>query len=314
MTSTPMISVVIPCYNATAYIAETLQSVVDQTFLDWEAIVLDDGSADDTPVVVDSFTRRDGRMRLVRRMNSGVSTTRNTGVAAARGEFIAFLDADDVWHPTYLQRMAMHLASRPDIGISFAIVRIIGGDGKSTGSYGSVKSGNLDTLDFLSSNPTTTCSNLLVRREVFERLGGFREDLCHAEDQLFLIKAHLSSVVIEGFPEILVDYRTNENGLSSDLESMRKGWEFMAAQALTEAPDIIGPLMPRARALNLCYLARRALRVRSASDSWRYMSGALHSDWRILVGRPWPTLPLTAACWLASFACRAKHSLAEKSP
>ena len=314
MTDAPMMSVIVPCYNAGRTIAETLQSVIGQSLSDWEAVILDDGSTDDSATVAEAFARRDPRMRLVRRANSGVSATRNAGAAMARGRTLAFLDADDRWHPDYLQRMAAHLQGRPDIGIAFAVARIVDAEGRPTGSYSSRNPGPFTTFDFLSSNPTTTCSNLIARRDVFNALGGFREDLRHAEDQLFLIRAHLASIVVEGCAEILVDYRVHASGISSDLEAMRQGWEFMAAQALLEAPDVIGPLMPRARALNLCYLARRALRLHGASDPWRYMADALRSDWRVALARPWPTVPLTAACWLASMSRRWLPSLAEKSP
>lgn len=313
MTPAPEISVVVPCYNAGRTIAQTLQSVIGQSFADWEAIVLDDGSTDDSAAIVEAIAGREPRLRLMRRANSGVSATRNAGVAAAAGGIIAFLDADDLWHPDYLQRMAAHLSARPDIGIAFAMARIVDAEGQPTGSTSSRNPGPFTTFDFLSSNPTTTCSNLVVRRDLFNALGGFREDLCHAEDQLFLIRAHLASTRIEGLPELLVDYRVNTRGLSSDLEAMRMGWEAMAAEALREAPDVIGTLMPRARALNLCYLARRALRLRDASDPWRYMAAALRSDWRVALARPWPVVPLAAACWLASLSRRRLPSLAEKS-
>jgi glycosyltransferase involved in cell wall biosynthesis len=300
MTGAPFFSVVIPCHNAAQYIATTLRGVCDQSFQAWEAIILDDGSTDGSATVIEQIAGSDSRLRLIRRPNSGVSKTRNAGAAAATGEYIAFLDADDLWRPTYLERMAAHLRRRPEIGTAFAIARIVDAKGVPTGALSSRKSAGLDAFDFLSSNPTTTCSNLIVRREVFERLGGFPEELCHAEDQLFLIRAHLAGVPVEGCPEILVDYRTNEKGLSSDLEAMRRGWEYMAAQAIGNAPEIIGPLIPRARALNLSYLARRALRVRGASSAWRYMLDALRSDWTILFAKPWPTAPLTVACLLAS--------------
>lgn len=306
-------SIVVPCYNASRYIGDTLNSVLEQTLPDWEAIIVDDGSTDNSTEIIQQFVEQDRRISLLQRRNSGVSKARNAGSAAANGKYLAFLDADDIWHPDYLQRMAIHLNAWPHIGISFAIARIVDSEGKPTGSYSSVKSSGLDTFDFISSNPTTTCSNLMVRKEIFQQLGGFPEDLCHAEDQLFLIKAHLGGICIEGCHEILVDYRINSSGLSSDLEAMREGWEKMLAQAAAEAPATIEPLIPRARALNLCYLARRALRIRSASDPWFYMSGALSADWQIMLARPWPTIPLTAACWLASFMKRSDRSLAEKS-
>lgn len=313
MTNAPFFSVVIPCYNAVQFIATTLRGVCGQSFQSWEAIVLDDGSTDESAAIVEQIAGSDSRIRLIRKPNSGVSKTRNAGAAVAAGEYLAFLDADDAWHPTYLERMAAHLRRKPEIGVSFAIARIVDAKGEATGALSSQKSLGLDTFDFLSSNPTTTCSNLIVRREVFEKLGGFPEQLCHAEDQLFLIRAHLARVPIEGCSEILVDYRINEKGLSSDLESMRSGWEYMAAQAVHDAPEIIDPLIPRARALNLSYLARRALRVRSASGSWRYMLGALRSDWTILFAKPWPTVPLTFACLLAPLFRRSRPTFPEKA-
>jgi glycosyltransferase involved in cell wall biosynthesis len=299
MTAKPFFSVVIPCYNAARFIAATLQAVRDQSFPDWEAIVLDDGSTDASAALVEAIAAADSRIRLVRRPNSGVSKTRNAGAAAASGHYLAFLDADDLWHPAYLERMAAHLRARPGVGIAFAVARIVDGQGTPTGAFSSQKSSGLDTFDFLSSNPTTTCSNLIVERTAFDRLGGFPEEIGHAEDQLFLIRAHLDGVPVEGVPEALVDYRINENGLSADLDSMRRGWEFLAAQVVREAPEIIGPLIPRARALILSYLARRALRVRSSQSAWGYMRGALRSDWTILIAKPWPTVPLALACLLA---------------
>lgn len=314
MTAAPFFSVVIPCYNAARFIVATLRGVCDQSFQSWEAIVVDDGSTDGSAAIVGQIAQSDSRIRLLAKPNSGVSKTRNAGAAAAAGEHIAFLDADDFWHPGYLECMAAHLRRKPEIGVAFAIARIVDASGAPTGALSSRKSSGLDTFDFLSSNPTTTCSNLIVRRKLFEKLGGFPEELCHAEDQLFLIRAHLAQATIEGLPEILVDYRINEKGLSADLESMRRGWEYMAAQAVQDAPEIIAPLIPRARALNLSYLARRALRVRSASGSWRYMAGALGSDWTILLAKPWPTAPLTVACLLASLFRRRAPFVPKKAP
>lgn len=313
MTGAPFFSVVIPCYNAAQFIAATLRGVCDQSFQAWEAIIVDDGSTDDSAAITQQIAGSDSRIRLIRRPNSGVSKTRNAGAAAAVGEYIAFLDADDLWRPAFLERMAAHLRRKPEIGVAFAIARIVDANGAPTGALSSRKSIGLDTFDFLSSNPTTTCSNLIVQRKIFEKLSGFSEELCHAEDQLFLIRAHLDRVAIEGCPEILVDYRINEKGLSSDLESMRRGWEYMAAQAVRDAPEIIAPLIPRARALNLSYLARRALRVRSTSSSWRYMLDALRSDWTILFAKPWPTVPLTFACLMAPLLRGHSPSVPEKA-
>lgn len=313
MTDAPFFSVIIPCYNAEKTIAATLQSARNQTYTDWEAIVVNDGSTDDSAEIVRRIASADVRVKLVNRPNSGVSVTRNAGAAIASGRYLAFLDSDDLWHRSYLAKMADHLTENPDIGISFAIARIVDSSDEPTGASSSRKSKGLDTFDFLSGNPTTTCSNLIVKRDDFNKLGGFQETLCHAEDQLFLIRAHLADIRVEGVPEALVDYRINEKGLSSDLESMRKGWEIMAAQAERERPAVIGPLIPRARALNLAYLARRAMRVRSRCSPWHYMRNALRSDWTILISKPWPNIPLTAACLMSELFRSGVQNVPEKA-
>jgi glycosyltransferase involved in cell wall biosynthesis len=313
MSNKPFFSVVVPCHNAAATIGETLQRLCEQAFADWEAIILDDGSADETPAIVEGIASRDSRIQLICQENTGVSKTRNTGASLAKGRYLAFLDSDDLWHVNYLERMASHLAEHPEIGISFATARIVDSEGKPTGSFSSKKSRDLTIGDFLNGNPTTTCSNLIVSRTIFTQLGGFPEDICHAEDQLFLLRAHLAGMVVEGVDDILVDYRINEEGLSADLESMRQGWEHMAAYALKKQPVLIGPLIPRARALNLAYLARRALRVRRNQNAWLYMRNALRSDWTILLSRPWPNVPLSAACFLSGFTHSGGNIVREKA-
>lgn len=100
----PKISVIIPAYNAERFIAETIQSVLNQTFQDFELIVLNDGSKDKTPEIVQEFCNKDERVKLINKPNTGVSDTRNMGMRIAQGEYIAFLDADDLYLPTYLEK------------------------------------------------------------------------------------------------------------------------------------------------------------------------------------------------------------------
>lgn len=97
-------SVVIPAYNASRTIAETLESVIGQTHGNLEILVVDDGSTDDTLAIAEAFARRDQRVRPIQQVNGGVAAARNAGIAAATGEFIAPLDADDLWHPTKVER------------------------------------------------------------------------------------------------------------------------------------------------------------------------------------------------------------------
>src|ERR687891_679287 len=98
------VSVIIPAYDAAETIAETLESVLAQTSRNWEAVVVDDGSHDDTARIVENFTRREKRIRLIRQPNGGEAAARNSGIAAAKHDWLLFLDADDWIAPGYLER------------------------------------------------------------------------------------------------------------------------------------------------------------------------------------------------------------------
>lgn len=111
----PYFSIIIPLYNKAAYIEKAVESVLGQTFNDFELIVVDDGSTDDGPQRAERFD--DPRMMVVRQNNAGVSTARNNGVARASGEYICFLDADDWWEPTFLEEMHGLITRYPEAGI-----------------------------------------------------------------------------------------------------------------------------------------------------------------------------------------------------
>jgi len=114
----PLVSVIVPTYNYGHYIADALESILAQTVRDFEVVVVDDGSTDNTREVVTRFT--DPRVRLISRENGGTASARNLGRREARGEFIAWLDADDLWRPVFLERMLTVLGAEPDVGHCFA--------------------------------------------------------------------------------------------------------------------------------------------------------------------------------------------------
>lgn len=122
----PLVSVVVPTYNYGRYIAEALASILTQTVSDLEVVVVDDGSTDDTQEVLQPFT--DPRVCVVRQEHAGTAAARNRGKAKARGQFIAWLDADDLWRPTFLERQLAVLEAEPEIGFCFAnFIRTEGG-------------------------------------------------------------------------------------------------------------------------------------------------------------------------------------------
>jgi glycosyltransferase involved in cell wall biosynthesis len=119
----PVVSVVIPAFNAARYLGEALDSVFGQTLTDLELVVVDDGSTDETPQVVQGYG---SRVRYVRQPNAGVASARNRGVAESSGRYVAFLDADDVWLPGKLERQLEALAARPSARVCHSDFDLMG--------------------------------------------------------------------------------------------------------------------------------------------------------------------------------------------
>ena len=123
-----LVSIVIPTYNRGSKLRKTLESVLAQTHSDWEALVIDDGSTDDTPSL---FTgEQDSRIRYIRRPNGGVAAARNTGLQASKGDFIAFLDSDDLWRPWKLELQVQALRQNPDVGLVWTDMEAIDAEGR----------------------------------------------------------------------------------------------------------------------------------------------------------------------------------------
>ena len=116
----PSFSVVVPLYNTQRYIAEALESVLAQTFSDFEVVVVNDASQDDGPAIVQRYAERDDRVRMITQENRGLAGARNSGIRAARGRYIALLDADDAFQPDKLELHFRHLEANPQVGVSYA--------------------------------------------------------------------------------------------------------------------------------------------------------------------------------------------------
>jgi len=250
----PRFSIILPCYNAEATLADTLRSLVAQTCGDWEALVIDDGSTDGTAALIAEAAEDDARIRLVTHEGKGPSAARNAGAAAARGEILAFLDADDLWRPEKLTCMT-RLFSDPEVGATYA--RIAFFDGTRARSVSAPVDGDLTLPMLLGENPVCTLSNLTVRRDVFMATGGFDETLVQNEDLDWLIRTVGDGHRVAGINRVLVDYRTSVSGLSSDLAALREGRRAALQSAARYGFDV----RPWEEAIYLRYLARRALRI-----------------------------------------------------
>lgn len=215
----PAVSIIIPAYNARAFLADAIQSVLRQTCDDYELIVVDDGSADDTAAIASSFPR----VQCVRQDNAGVSAARNRGATKARGEFIAFLDADDIWHPDKLARQLAAMRAHPRVNL--CRTRAIGCGIADTETFAAEFSGMtngpagstvVEHFSDVFAQPYFGPSTIMVRHAAFHSIGGFDTRLRIAEDvdfSLRILALHPELVCIN---QRLVLKRDRPDGLSSD--------------------------------------------------------------------------------------------------
>lgn len=215
----PKVSVIIPAYNSMAYLPATLESVIQQTFTDFEVLIVNDGSLDHIVQWVSQIA--DTRVKLISQENQGAAVARNTGIAHAQGEYIAFLDADDLWEPTKLEKQVQCLEKDPKVGLVNTWVVAFDGQGKPQDEIWRINAekgwkpeaeGNV-WKQMIEGNLILCGSVAMVRRCCFEDVGVFDQNLRFAEDwdMWIRIAAHYSFAVVK---ESLVFYRQHCNNKS----------------------------------------------------------------------------------------------------
>src|SRR5574337_57403 len=179
--ATPAVSVVIPAYNAAWCVRRAVDSVLAQTFTDFELLVVDDGSTDDTAAVLNTYG---DRLRIVSKPNGGLSSARNAGIDAARGRYVAFLDADDGWLPEKLERQVALMDANPALVFCSTAARIESPDGEVLGEWacGPSPLPTLEAIFATNAHVAGSGSAVLARRDAFARTGGFDENLRSLED------------------------------------------------------------------------------------------------------------------------------------
>jgi glycosyltransferase involved in cell wall biosynthesis len=215
--------VVIPAYNSEAYLVEAIDSVLGQTYGDVEVIVVDDGSTDGTGELIRS---RYPMTRYIRTENGGPARARNIGIRNAGGEFVAFLDADDVWLPRKLEKQMTHFYRDPDVAMIFTENNYF--DDRGVIDYSRkfdkrvLMRGCVPANIFLHSYVVT--STVIVRKKVFDDVGYFDEGLTIAEDDNLWIRIS-SKYKIHLVEEILMSMRRNHGSLTSDIVAIIRGVE-----------------------------------------------------------------------------------------
>lgn len=298
----PLVSIITPAYNSSGFIAETLRAALGQTCADFELIVVDDGSMDNTIDVVRDVAAGDPRVVVMESPHGGPATARNVGLDAARGRFIALLDSDDVWLPGYLEEQLALLGCFHDSAIVTANAFNRGGrlDGQTI--WPTTGGARRLSLGDLIRHEDSVCIMTVFRREVVDRIGGFDRHYTGNEDYEFWLRAANAGFGVVQNLQPLGYYRRRDDSVSSDDIRMLRG--IMAV--LESALGWTGPVVEERAAIQgqlhrfryeLLKAELRASLARNdpaaAARSLKTMS-EVSGSWKLAVaarvGETWPTL------------------------
>lgn len=238
-----LVSVVVPAFNAANTIRETVSSALNQTHHNLEVIIVNDGSTDQTESVAARLVESDPRVRYVRKDNGGVASARNRGIAEAKGEFVATLDADDLWYPTKLERQLERFEqSGPETALVYAWCCWVDDHGTITGSAPPTRLEGSILPEMCLGNVIISGSNALIRREALVAAGGFDESLRFRGGQgcedwkLYLLIAERYKIAM--VPEYQVGYRVCPGSMSDDFEQMMRSRRLVEAEFNSTHPEL----------------------------------------------------------------------------
>ncbi len=217
------VSIIVPVYNAEKYIRETIDCVKAQTYENWELVLVEDGSTDESLCILETVERQDGRIRVIRQENGGAAKARNHGLSKAAGRFVAYLDADDLWSPDKLEKQLAFMAKK-EAAFSFTGYEFADEKGKGTGKIVRVP----EELCYKEALKNTTIFTSTV---IFDTKRLAKEKLfmpmIKSEDTALWFKILREGVTAYGLSENLVRYRRPAKSLSSNkLEAVRRIWRL----------------------------------------------------------------------------------------
>ena len=195
MTTPYLISCIVPVFNGENYLAEALDSILQQSYPSTEILVADDGSTDKTAVVIENFAPR---VRYLKQPNTGPAAARNLGLGAANGEFIAFLDADDLWHREKLERQMSRFRARPELDYCVAYARNFWAPQLIE------EQARFRDHRIAKPLPAYSTATLLARRRLFDRVGQFDPALPHGDSTEWFLRAAESGALSELLPDVLL--------------------------------------------------------------------------------------------------------------
>lgn len=222
----PFFSIIVPLFNKENFIENTLRSIFSQSFIDFELLIINDGSTDKSEEKVKQFS--DDRIRYFYKENEGVATTRNFGIAQAKSQYISFIDADDYWYPTFLQEMYQNIHQFPGQKIFSCAIEIETQKNRIPAQYSILKKSDCQIVNYFESSMKTTviCTSAAVfNKSVFEKAGNFEEQLQSGEDTDLWIRIGLLYSVVFSW-KILARYVYDKNSLSKNRNAFAPQLDF----------------------------------------------------------------------------------------
>ena len=309
---TPKVSVIMPVYNVQHFVKSAINSVLLQTFTDFELIIVNDCATDKSLAICQSVL--DHRIRIVNhKQNKGLAAARNTGIRHAIGRYIAFIDSDDMWHPDKLKLHVEHLNQSSQVGISFSRSSFMSHKGKLIHFYQMPQLTGITAAHLLCRNPVGNGSAPVIRRETlndirFQALNHSENYTCYFDERFrqsediecWLRIVATTNWKMEGIPAPLTFYRLNQEGLSSNTMKQLASWEMMIDKARQFAPKLLKKHEQDARAYQLRYLARQAIRNGQGRNAIKLINQALYVSPNIMMsetGRTFTTLTAAYLLW-----------------
>ncbi|MEO9468061.1 glycosyltransferase [Parasphingorhabdus sp.] len=302
----PLISVVMPVYNVERYVREAVQSVLDQTYENFELIIVDDGGTDASINICSEFT--DPRISIVRQANRGLAGARNRGISRAHGTLVAMLDSDDRWLPDKLMLHAIHLTCNSHVDVSYSGSHLIDEDGNRLRVAMRPKLGKISSSDIIARNPVGNGSAPVIRKTALDKIAfqhpDYSERTCYFDEsfkqsediECWLRMALSSSASFEGIGGLLTEYRIVSGALSSNVVRQFESWEKAIDKTASYAPGFIKKHKSRAKAYQLRYLARRAASMGDGPFALSLSFQALAEFPRMIIEEPRKTLVTNLAC------------------
>lgn len=270
----PVLSVIVPAFNVEFYVAQTVESVLSQTFTDLEIIIVNDGSTDRTMEIVNQF-KQDPRVKVIDQVNQGCCGARNAGLRVAQGEYIGFCDADDKWQPEKAALHIKHLQENPGIDLTFSWWKLVDERGNPTGRFKACKK-SIELEDLLKENLIGSTSNVVVRRTALEEAGEFDESLRSNVDlDLWLRIVQLKPGNVGCIGKFLVDYRMRPGQITKNWRQMGCYWNIVFNKVKVKFPERVSRIEKEARSFQERYLAHLAYEAGDFKGSRKCLLNAL---------------------------------------